>query len=199
MRSRSSTSSPRRQFRPLPSRKPRLGRTPVARMTTSASRRVPPTSSATRWPSCSWMAFKPEPVWMPICLERRCVSTSSAALASSMYGSNRGSRSITSMRQPRLAIALRTMNPMKPAPRKTTRDLSVRRFRTLSVSARVQRVSTPGASAPGNTGRTADPPVAMSRSSYSMRCPSWSVTAPALVSTKTARFPKIVSVPRSLK
>ena len=93
-------------------------------------------------------------------------------------------------------MEFRMVKAMKPAPTSTTEQPGVMPRMTPCACSRVQKLWTPAPSAPATGARTADEPVAMSRSSYGSSAPSSSVRVLACVSTPTARRPMNGSTPR---
>ena len=85
---------------------------------------------------------------------------------------------------------------MKPAPTIATEQPGVMPRTTPCACSRVQKLWTHSPSDPATGARTADEPVAMSRSSYGSSVPSSSVRMLACASTPTARRPMNGSTPK---
>jgi len=81
---------------------------------------------------------------------------------------------------------------MKPAPTMTTWVPRWMPAITPRASSSVQNECTPGSSAPGTGARTAEEPVAIRQSSYSIRVPSSSVHTFSFTSRPVARRPMCV-------
>ena len=112
-----------------------------------------------------------------------------------MRGKIWGAISTIVSRAPSARIEFRIVNAMKPAPTMTTWLPGVISATTPRACSSVQKLWTPGPSAPGTGARTADDPVAIRRSSYSSAVPSSSVSFPAFASSPTARRPMWVVTP----
>ena len=87
------------------------------------------------------------------------------AVSSIMRATMRGASSTTVMSQPRSHSASRMIEPMKPAPTRTTGEPFSVKSRILRASSSVQHVLTPSRSAPGMRGMIGEAPVASRRRS----------------------------------